>query len=255
MTQEPLANAIERLPWDSQHYGRPVARLRERAPDPRRLEQLLERARDEGVWLLYWLAEPVTAPDPALLARFGELRVAGYVRYALALADASRPAGVAAAAASQLTLAEYRDQGEDQAAVIALGVAAGAFSRFRADPRLPAAKCDALYERWIRRSIAHELADDVLVARGQRAVAGLVTASASGTSASIGLLATSESERGRGVARALLAGAVDWASARGCTHLEVATQRENVAACRLYERAGYRAVELGEHHHFMLGAE
>lgn len=45
--------------------------------------------------------------------------------------------------------------------------------------------------------------------------------------------------RGRGIGTALLEAVESWARARGCTTLKVETQQINVAACRLYARAGF----------------
>lgn len=44
--------------------------------------------------------------------------------------------------------------------------------------------------------------------------------------------------RGRGIGRALFAGAERWAAARGCVQLKIETQNINVPACRFYEGRG-----------------
>ncbi len=55
------------------------------------------------------------------------------------------------------------------------------------------------------------------------------------------VIGVSEAWRGRGVGRALL-GALDaWARANGIRRLELTVRVDNVAAHRLYERAGYTA--------------
>ena len=242
---------IETLAWDSQHYGRKVARLRPRRLEPDALAAALERAQRDGVWLLYWLAD-VAQPVPAeWLQRYGGLRVVGHVRYQRALAESE---GASLPDRAAPPIGEYRGEPEHEAEVVRLGIEAGALSRFRLDPRLPVERCDRMYEIWIRRSIAGELADVVLIARAGAAVAGLVTVSARGPLATIGLISTAAAQRGTGVGMALLAAAQRWADARGAERIEVVTQRENHAACRLYERAGYAAVEHGEHHHFLLAA-
>lgn len=48
--------------------------------------------------------------------------------------------------------------------------------------------------------------------------------------------------RGRGIGRALIQKAVEWARAKGLPGIMLETQDNNVAACRLYERCGF---ELG----------
>ena len=50
--------------------------------------------------------------------------------------------------------------------------------------------------------------------------------------------------RGRGIGSALLAAAERWARVHGCRRLEIETQGNNVAACRLYEARGYRLASI-----------
>jgi GNAT superfamily N-acetyltransferase len=83
-------------------------------------------------------------------------------------------------------------------------------------------------------------------------LAGLITVSLRGTTAVIGLVSTAPTQRGTGVGAALLAASHRWATTHGAERIEVATQRENAAACGLYERAGYAAAEVGDYYHFLL---
>lgn len=53
-------------------------------------------------------------------------------------------------------------------------------------------------------------------------------------------LRVAEGRRRQGIGLALLREAEAWAVAQGCTELKVETQNVNAAACRLYERAGFR---------------
>jgi ribosomal protein S18 acetylase RimI-like enzyme len=50
--------------------------------------------------------------------------------------------------------------------------------------------------------------------------------------------------RRQGVGSRLVAAVEDWARARGCRELRVETQNINVAACRFYQRAGFRLVSI-----------
>jgi ribosomal protein S18 acetylase RimI-like enzyme len=50
--------------------------------------------------------------------------------------------------------------------------------------------------------------------------------------------------RGRGVGRALVGAAVEWARERGCQEMKVETQDVNVAACRFYAAMGFRLSEI-----------
>jgi GNAT superfamily N-acetyltransferase len=50
--------------------------------------------------------------------------------------------------------------------------------------------------------------------------------------------------RGRGVGRALLAAAEDWARRHGCVEMKVETQDVNVSACRFYLASGFVLAEV-----------
>ncbi len=70
--------------------------------------------------------------------------------------------------------------------------------------------------------------------------------------AEIGLLAVGAEYRGRGLGTALLQAVDEWAVGRGLSSVSVVTQLENEAACRLYERAGFRVDRIDQVCHFWL---
>ena len=119
----------------------------------------------------------------------------------------------------------------------------GAFSltRFATDPFFGPEQVDRFYQTWAANLFAG-LADCVLVADIDGQVAGFVSCklgepgSASGR---IPLVATASAFQRRGVARDLLAAAVQWFGAAGCQTASVKTQAANYAAVALYERAGF----------------
>jgi GNAT superfamily N-acetyltransferase len=125
--------------------------------------------------------------------------------------------------------------------LLRLGVAAGLYSRFRVDPRMPAGAFDSLYRTWTTRSALGELADALLVAAppGEEAdPLGIVTIALDGQAAQIGLIAVREDARGGGVGSMLIRAAHRWMLDRAARRATVVTQLDNGDACRLYERAG-----------------
>jgi hypothetical protein len=61
---------LERLPWDSEHFGLPVARIMPPTLTERELAQLLGSARQQGFSLVYWAAEPYHPVPDALLSEY-----------------------------------------------------------------------------------------------------------------------------------------------------------------------------------------
>ena len=113
-------------------------------------------------------------------------------------------------------------------------------SRFYQDGRFSRAACDRLFEEWIAKSVAGELADAVLVSGSPGAPLGYLTLRAGDEAeASIGLFAVTPAARGRGLGSGLLAAGLEWARAQGCSAISVVTQGSNVGAQRVYQRAGF----------------
>jgi len=133
-----------------------------------------------------------------------------------------------------------------------LAVEAGIYSRFRVDPRIPKEKCADLYSRWIRNSTNRQLADAVLVARQSGKIVGMVTVGVKNGAGDIGLIATDASVRGNKLGSALVLAAQEWARKRGLKRAQVVTQGENTAACKLYEKCGYRAARTENFYHFWI---
>src|SRR5687768_812542 len=78
------ASLLERLDWDSKHFGFPVARI---AADTEadRLEQALSTARRDGVRLVYWATSADRAAPAAVLSAYSGLLADRKVTFARAL--------------------------------------------------------------------------------------------------------------------------------------------------------------------------
>ncbi|PYL79693.1 MAG: hypothetical protein DMF21_11780 [Verrucomicrobia bacterium] len=86
-------------------------------------------------------------------------------------------------------------------------------------------------------------ADKVLtVERGSSGPLGYITCNLSKDSNTgrIGLVGVASEFRGKGVGKTLICGALQWFCSVGAQKIAVVTQMRNVAAQRLYQRAGFR---------------
>lgn len=140
----------------------------------------------------------------------------------------------------------FRDADLEQ--VLAISRRAYILDRFHADPALERAQADAIHEEWVRNSCLGITAEAVVVACDGDRVLGYETclvdrgaASSLGMEpGSIGLVATSEEARGRGVATAATCAALKWFRDQKVELVEVGTQLRNIPASRLYEKCGFR---------------
>ena len=109
-------------------------------------------------------------------------------------------------------------------------------SRFYADGRFDASRCDDLYATWIRRSV-EGWADAVWVAIHNDRPAGYLTCHRHGA---IGLVAVAGHARGLGLGRQLVNAAKNYFRAHRVPRVQVVTQGRNTAARALYEKCGFR---------------
>ena len=237
--------AVTHLDWDTNHFGFPVGRIAAEITDLE-LRAALSDARTRGYRLLYWATSPDRIPALRLLDEFGGRLVDRKVTFARSFSAADPPTK-----ASTATILPY-EGAEHTSELSALAIAAGAYSRFAADPCIPRDKFERLYEIWIDRSVRGEIADAVLVARDSAtdAIAGMITVKVTESVGNIGLVAVAASHRGRGIGSQLIDAAHCWMIRRGATKTTVVTQAVNAPACRLYERAGYTIEQAENLYHF-----
>ncbi len=243
---------LEPLAWDSRMLGRSAARAEfvvtgdygcRRTAVGGLLDTILSEA---GGSHIEHLSVRVDAADDAVIHA---LEAAGFLSVD-ALVTFERPVAEARAGEpSSLTLREV--QPADLAAVE--GIAASSFvdGRFHTDPSIDHGVAAAVYREWAAACCRGSAADTVLVAANR---AGELLGFAAcrvqqdadvhlgRPAATIVLIATAPGARGRGVGRAVVTAALDWAARESVEFMQVGTQIRNGAAARLYENCGFRLV-------------
>lgn len=235
----PVERGYEILEWDSGVFGFNVARAAI-PDDSRALTAALEDARRNDVRLVY------LHTDDSQLVRaaesLGGTLVGERVTFArtLTAVDAQNVGG-----SNAPVVVEQWPGTVATPELLQLSRAAGLYSRFRIDSRVPEGVFERIYDAWITRSLERKIAEEVLVTRDALSISGLVTLGAKDGRADIGLLAVRADARGRGLGKALVLAALDWAIRRQFREAQVVTQQANIEACRLYEACGY-AIERKE---------
>jgi dTDP-4-amino-4,6-dideoxy-D-galactose acyltransferase len=247
-----------RLDWDSGVFGFPVGEIVAPHFPPDALHVALAEARADGRRLVYW--RTAEAGDSATLAETGGSLVDRKVTFVAC--PIPRPASpddkVGARGSANPDGARLEPQvepclpGMPVADLEALAIQSGEYSRFAFDPDFPRDKFLALYRIWIQRSLAKEIADEVLAVRdGGRAVA-MITLGARNGRGDIGLVAVDAAYRRRGLGKRLFDAAHAWFGKRNLAACQVVTQERNREACALYHRLGYRVERVEYVHHFWL---
>jgi dTDP-4-amino-4,6-dideoxy-D-galactose acyltransferase len=124
-----------------------------------------------------------------------------------------------------------------------LTLRAGSFSRFKVDTSFPKGAFEKFYLKWLENSINGSFADIIQGYVIDNNLVGFITAKRELGSVSIGLIAVNEDYSGIGIGRALIESIFNWSLNNKINQVSVATQRDNVNACRFYESLGFEIIE------------
>lgn len=239
VNKQPMATSIypsagfELLTWDSEFFGYRVATIDVNAAittGPGVVEQLFAN----NVRLAYYAgSKPLDIADNDL---FEIKLVDRKVTYAK-LIEEQAPQHVV----------PYTQTYPDEA-LMELAVRSGKYSRFSVDSNIDPKHFRELYRQWIIKSVSKELADEVLVYQENEMLMGFVTIGKKNGRADIGIIAVDERFGRRGIGRALMSAAEHYAS-KNFTAIQVVTQADNIAACKLYEHCGFRPEKLEYFYH------
>lgn len=224
------------LAWDSDFWGFPVAKLEVSLLREGEAENVLEWCQANEIRCLYFAAD---GSDAETLQRANQ---AGF-QFVDVRVDLEWNAYARSVAASvELPVRQVAETDLEDLKVIAR--TAHHDTRFFKDLNFDRLKCAMLYEKWIDRDF--KVGQVLGFFPDNRAdVGGYVTfTQQSSEIARIGLIAVAESLRGRGGGRMLLNAAMSAAAELGANKIRVATQGTNVAALKLYEKAGFRVCDV-----------
>lgn len=236
------------IEWDTAFFGLRIARFApSRAIGQAEMEAVLADARREGYRLVYFFPEKkqTSVGDWPCAGWLADVKCVYKTRIeqhrARNGADAPRFWGT-----------WTWEQATPSEALYQVALNCGEWSRFRLDARLPRGSYERLYRKWLDASVGGELADVVRCTGLQDHPSGLATLWVKDGLASVGLLGIAETARGQGFGTQLLGALREEAYLRGATQLSVATQRNNEAACRFYERQGFVLVHEQPVYHIWL---
>lgn len=226
----------QHLSWDSNFWGFPVARLEGSLLLDGEAENVLNWCQGNKIRCLYFAAD---GSDAETLQRANQ---AGFqfvdVRIDL---ECDAPTRTAMSPANLPVRSVIET---DLVAIKAIARSAHQDTRFFKDLNFVRSRCAMLYEKWIERDF--EVGQILGFFPDQRADAGgyVTFTQESSEVARIGLIAVAESLRGCGGGRMLLNAAMSAAAELGAKKIRVATQGTNVAALKLYEKAGFRVCDV-----------
>lgn len=249
--RSPVVNQLVPLAWDSNFLGFGVARLSVQAITAAALSGHLAIARQAGLRLLYLVADPTDDLSNASARQEGGWLVDRKVTFVMLV----RPI-----AAQEPTGHFIKPETEWSARLESLALQSGEYSRFRLDPNFEPSVFKSLYQQWLRNSLTHELAREVLVYQPLAAheggeipePLGLMTLGIKAGRADIGLLAVDVAARGQRIGQQLVEAAQQRIATWGLPELQVVTQLDNDPACQFYRRCGFTEAAVEHIYHIWL---
>ena len=225
------------LDWDSDFFGKRIARLNGVQIDADGFAAVEAWARDHDIDCLYFLAEADDHATQRLALDRGFYLVDTRVTYERALLTTPVPEhpGVL-----------IRDgQPSDFEQLAEVSGYSHRISRFWFDPRFPDEDCDRLYRVWLERSLGG-YADKVFVAEVEGQPVGFMTCDIDQPSKTGWLVLSSlrVDMRGRGIGKLFVEYPFQWFGAQGCERVGVVTQARNLVAQRLWQRYGFILVDV-----------
>jgi dTDP-4-amino-4,6-dideoxy-D-galactose acyltransferase len=231
------------LDWDSRFFGLKTAGILARQLNQSHLTKLLSILHKNNIKLAYWASDEAVEYD---IASLGGRLVDRKTTFEVNLTNLQPEVFTAA------DRVKPYQPGDSQPELLDLAVLAGEYSRFKRDPSFPHDLFVALYHEWMRKCIRKEMAREILILQEMEKIAGMVTLGEKEGKGDIGLIAVGKEHQGKGFGELLVRAAQKWSLGQGYAYAQVVTQRDNLPACSLYKKCGYKVRQVEYFYHFWL---
>jgi dTDP-4-amino-4,6-dideoxy-D-galactose acyltransferase len=238
------------LDFDTKLFGFKVAKILPLRLATTALGELLNQLRAQNVRLVYWQNNSADSTSQLAARAMHGFLGSTQITYAMNLNDL--PAAVSAAQTEDIKGIAVYQLSSATIELENLAILAGSYSHFRLDPQFPHELFLKLYRAWINNSVNGSIADVVLVAQCDNRIAGMITVSKKKGRGDIGLLAVDASYRGQNIGTNLVKAAQLYWLQHHLTQAQVVTQKDNLPACRLYEKCGFKNESSENFYHFWL---
>lgn len=241
-----LNDLCQSLEWDSQFFGRKIARLIVHHLRQENIEAIELWCNSHSIDCLYFLADA----NDVYTVRLAEDNGFRLVDIRVTL---EKKLGNIVDIRDKVPKGEIRKcTPEDIPALRAIARTSHRDTRFYYDKNFPESLCNSLYETWIDKS-CQGYADIVLVGEIESKVVGYISCHIfKQKKGQIGLVGISPDWQNQGLGQRLIHESLNWFGNLGVSKVQIVTQGRNCQAQRLYQRCGFltHAVQLWYHRWF-----
>lgn len=234
------------LVWDTNFFGFKVGRIIPDEVKPQELKGLLHSIKKDSFRFVYLFLDPSDKEfNRAAVENKGKL-MDEKITYSIKLTQ-----DVSEKRNGHISEYEPKSNNVDKQ-LINLALQAGNYSRFSIDPNLGADQFFNLYSEWVKNSIHGSMADHIYVYKIKNKIKGFITVKINNKVGEIGLIGVDEKERGAKIGSKLMTFAKSFFSSKGVDEINVVTQKENIIACKFYEKNGFKIKKIQNVYHFWL---
>ena len=220
---------IDYLNWDSHFFNLKIGKAVLSHTDEKNVALVFNEKKSEDYDVVYLFASGIDSGSDAAIRKAGGFMTDQKITYSKEIYKDK---------AHELSKVIRQYSGQLTLELLELTLQSGHESRFNMDARLQP-KFELLYKTWIEKSLSGEMADSVLVYEEENTIKGFVTLKKESALGQIGLIAVAPQLHGKGIGKALMASSDNWYKSQQINTARVVTQKNNTAACKLYEKAGY----------------
>ena len=231
MKEKLINENIKILEWDTNLFGYKVALLDTQIAKNFELDFLKQKLTKNNVKLLYIFKNPVETNIEGQLEKLGATKVDEKITYHKYINNEPEEYFI-----SEIVPFNSRLVNDH---LLSLALQSGLYSRFNTDSHFKNNEYFKLYSKWIERSVRKEIADEVLVFADSGGEYGMITLKINKNTGTIGLFAVDKDMRGKSVGKKLVKASEKLFLNKKVDEIFVATQNENVSACKFYESNGF----------------
>lgn len=233
------------LDWDSKIFGYKVAKIGASNLKLNESKKILLKLTSKNVRLVYWFVDPTDKISNQAAKENNGLLVDNKITYILNLYNYPLER------INYKPLHSYLHKPLSKN-IKFLALQSGLYSRFKLDKNFIHNEFEKLYKEWIKRSLMGEIAKDVIVYLDKNFERGLITLELKGEYGNIGLISVDKEYQGKSIGKLLVNAALVKFKALGITRVKVATQKNNIIACKFYEKLGFTQEGIQNIYHFWL---
>jgi dTDP-4-amino-4,6-dideoxy-D-galactose acyltransferase len=221
------------LDWDSDFFGKRVARLNHARLTMSRVSESLAWCARNKIDCLYLLADADDAETSRIANQNNFIEVDVRLTLARPITQEDRQSTLS----SDPRIRVARES--DLKALRGFARTLHRHTRFYFDQHFERGQCDLLYETWIEKSV-HDVAQTVFVPEVEGQPVGYIACHSGDHTAQIGLLGVAAIHAGAGLGKALLGRFLSWSAQHGASRATVVTQGRNAAAQGVYQNCGFQ---------------